>query len=1065
MQNKSAIWVFTILLTLVCLYELSFSWVTAGFEDKALSHADAKVDSLVQQQPDLRDFEVDSAREYYKTRYLRKNGNEEIYPIFGHTYNECKQKGLNLGLDLKGGMNVTLQVSIPDLLIELSGNSKDEDLREAIRMAKKKEKSSQKDFITLFAESFQQIAPDKKLAAVFHRRENKEMFPADATNEEVVSTLRDKSRAAIRNTERILRTRIDKFGVTQPKLQRQQFSGRIIVELPGVKDKQRVRDYLQTTASLEFWETYENEEVYSMLDRANSTLSQTLHPALDTTGSDTAEEDIEKVLEGDEASTQDKTKIEGSDQVDESEGMDTVATDTAGTDELLEELGAGKDQETEEDTGVVDQQDGSLSAEEQRKRNPLFAVLSPNLYQDQQSGTLQLAEGPVVGYSAISDTARVNRLLKHSAVQGIFPKSLRFLWGAEAADGQAVYLYAIKVTTRNGDAPLDGEVIVDAQKNVNYKGQVEVEMQMNSDGAATWKNMTGENIGRAIAIVLDDRVYSAPVVQGEIPYGRSSITMGSRDKADQHQEGKDLANLLKAGALPAPVDIVDESVVGPSLGQKNIDAGLMSFIIALVVILFYMVIYYSGAGIVSDIALIANLFFLIGALASLQAALTLPGIAGIVLTIGIAVDANVLIFDRIREELRKGKALTPAITEGYRKAYAAIIDANITTLLTGIILATFGSGPIKGFATTLIIGIFTSLFSAIFITRLIFALRLDKRKNIAFATNYTRNLFTKVNFNFLARRKLFYGVSALVIVAGIVSFGTKGFNMGVEFVGGRTYKVQFDGKAELQEIRSTLGDIFLDEKGVRMPPEVKTFGSSNRVKITTKYLINDDSEKADRKVEAQLGEGLKKIVDKYEIVGSRKVDPTISYDIKVSSFWAVILSLTAIFLYILIRFRKWQYGLGALMAMFHDVLIVLSVFSLLYGLMPFSLEIDQAFIAAILTVVGYSINDTVVVFDRIREYLREHTRKDTKEVVNLALNSTLSRTFNTSMTTFMVLLMIFLLGSETIRGFAFALMIGVVVGTYSSLFIATPAVVDLTKRLAPEKRTGKAKAVPKKKRA
>ncbi|MFB6306283.1 MAG: protein translocase subunit SecD, partial [Flavobacteriales bacterium] len=731
-----------------------------------------------------------------------------------------------------------------------------------------------------------------------------------------------------------------------------------------------------------------------------------------------------------------------------SEASDTIGADTTemGVDTSDGEEGF-EDFKTEEDTSLegVEGQKDQVSEEEM----PLFYNLQPNVRVNRQNNTRKLSEGPVVGFAKVTDTSRVNELLDHKAVEGIFPQNLKFMWGASPQNNSKYLpLYAIKVTTRDGEPRLDGEVIVEASQDYNNRGQVIVSMQMNSEGASIWKNMTGENVGKAIAIVMDNNVYSAPIVQSEIPSGRSQITVGgSGNTKDNLQEAKDLANLLKAGALPVPTNIVDESVVGPSLGQENIDAGLMSFIIALIVILFYMVFYYSGAGLVSDIALIANLFFLIGALASLQAALTLPGIAGIVLTIGIAVDANVLIFERVKEELRRGKKLNAAITEGYRKAYAAIVDANVTTLLTAIILVSFGSGPVKGFAVTLIIGIFPSLFSAIFITRLVFTARLDKKKEVLFSNKITKNAFQNMNISFLSKRKIFYVFSGVLIVIGIFSFATKSFNLGVEFVGGRTYTVQFDEKAKVNKIRKELGKVFVSDKGVEKPPRVKTIGNENQVRITTKYLINDNSKSAGEKVRGKLHNGLSNVSDNYEIKKSRKVDPSISEDIKASAFWAVLFSMIAIFLYIMLRFRKWQYGLGALIAVTHDVVIVLTFFSLLYGLLPFSLEIDQAFIAAILTVVGYSINDTVVVYDRIREYLKEYTKKNPFNVINSALNSTLSRTFNTSMSTFVVLLTIFILGSESIRGFSFGLMIGVIIGTYSSLFVATPVIVDFTKGL------------------
>ncbi len=1042
MQNKTAIWVFTVLLTLACLYQLSFSYFTASMEDQAMSFADQKLDSLRNTGTEMEPYEMDSVHLMYKRRYLRRNGTKEIYPVFGHTYDECKQKALSLGLDLQGGMSVTLQVSLPRLVKKLADNPEDPAFRAALKAAEERYKNKGDNFFDAFLQEFEERAPEAKLAAVMHNRQNQELFSPDATNQEIIEVLKEKRKEAVQNTEKILRERIDRFGVTNPKIQKQGLTGRIIVELPGVKDKERVRDYLRSTASLEFWETYGNRRIYKNLERADAALQEALYPNYEPSADTLPEGDTARSAGGDTLSAD----------------ADTTAKDTAEEkkkEELLEDLGANEEDTAQAKGGTQDQ----TTKEEFRKRNPLFSVLRPNVQRNPQSGGSQLRKGPVVGIAKVSDTARVNELLDHPAVKGIFQENLRFMWSAEAVQGNILSLYAIKVTTRSGDARLDGERITEASQEFDRNGNVQVIMQMDGQGASVWANMTRENKGSAIAIVMDDEVYSAPIVQGEIPNGRSTISMGGGNKAENLTEAQDLANLLNAGSLPAPLNIVDESVVGPSLGEENIRSGLMSFVIALVVVLLYMVSYYHGAGLVSDLALIANLFFLIGALASLQASLTLPGIAGIVLTIGIAVDANVLIYDRIREELGKGKALNPAISEGYKKAYAAIVDANITTLLTAIILATFGSGPIRGFATTLIIGIFTSLFASIFITRLIFTTRLDKRRSIRFATAWTKNAFSNMNIGFLKGRKIAYGISSLVVLAGVISFATKGFNLGVEFTGGRTYKVRFMGDAGVNEIKSSLADQFVNEKGIELVPQVKTFGGGNQVKVTTNYRLDDDGEGVDKDVEQKLMKGMNNVVGDPKILGSRKVDPTISQDIKVSAFWAVLFSIIVIFLYILMRFQKWQYGLGALLAIFHDVVVVLACFSIFYGLLPFTLEIDQAFIAAILTVVGYSINDTVVVYDRIREHLREHHKQEPFGVIERAMNSTIGRTFNTSMTTFVVLLMIFIFGSETIRGFAFALMVGVIVGTYSSLFVATPSTVDLTKAWhEPEEKPAKKEA-------
>jgi len=1023
MQNKGAIWLFTILLTIACLYQISFSFVTSAFEKKAEEYAVVKVDSVRNaQNGELDLLEETLLQDEFKSEYLTKNSNEEIYPVFGYTYQESKEKQINLGLDLAGGMSVTLEVSIPDLIINLSNNVQNEELLQAVRSAKEKQKDSQDDFVTLFGEAWNELYPDVQMATVFHSRDNKERFPREASNEEILEILTEEAQVAINNTEKIIRTRIDKFGVTSPTIQKQQFSGRILVELPGVSDKERVRKQLKSTANLEFWNTYESGEVLGYLDQANSALSEKYYP-------DFSLEDESLIDEADSTTT----------EQDDAEVAEEDSTDTTTEDDLL---GLSDDDTTDSTESPIEE----LSEAEREKAIPLFSKLSPAF--DPQTG--QAMSGPVVGFAEVSDTSEVNEMLAEPEVRELLPRDLRLLWASEpsARFNNLMRLYAIKVDTRDGKAPLDGSVIVDASQQYDLGGNVEVEMVMNSQGARTWKEITAEAASqqpkRSVAVVLDEYVYTAPVVQGEIPTGRSSISIGTGTRNEQIQEALDLANLLKAGALPAPANIVDESIVGPSLGQENINDGLKSFMIALVCVLFYMIFYYKGAGLISDIALVANLFFLIGALASIQAALTLPGIAGIVLTIGMAVDANVLIYERIREELRNGKGKKAAIKEGYQKAYSAIIDANLTTLLTAIVLVSLGTGPIKGFATVLIIGIFTSLFSAIFITRLIFDSRLSNSKPVSFFMEWSKNILVNANIKFISRRKISYTISGVLILIGVVSMFTRGLNLGVDFTGGRTYTVRFDQTEDLDEVRNALAASFVNEEGNRMQPEVKTYGAANQVKITTKFLVDDDSRDADQRVETALSEGLTSLGTAYSIEESRKVDPSISDDFQTSSTSAVIFSLIIIFAYIVFRFKKWQYGVGAITAMFHDVFVVLGIFSLGHGWLPFSLEIDQAFIAAILTVVGYSINDTVIVFDRIREYMADHRKEGMSSVVNKALNGTLSRTLNTSMTTFVVLLIIFVFGGESIRGFIFALMLGVLVGTYSSLYIASPIVVDLT---------------------
>ncbi|MDP6908537.1 MAG: protein translocase subunit SecD, partial [Flavobacteriales bacterium] len=710
-------------------------------------------------------------------------------------------------------------------------------------------------------------------------------------------------------------------------------------------------------------------------------------------------------------------------------------------------LDALVDEVEEEDTtksltdlfGAADTTEGAIgdeSIEDLQKDNPLFAVLSPAASQD------GLYRGPVVGYAAVRDTSKVNKYLAMDRVKTIFPRDLKFYWTVKPIDpqnpAQVHQLVAIKVTSRDGEPPLGGDAIADANKDFGQFGaSPEISMTMTPDGANVWKRLTGENIGKSIAIVLDDYVYSFPTVQGEIGGGRSSITGNFTIK-----EADDLATVLKAGKLPAPARIVEEAVVGPTLGQESLNMGMLSFLGAIVLVLIFMIVYYGTAGWAANLALIANVFFVMGVLASLGAVLTLAGIAGIVLTIGISIDSNVLIFERIREELDKGTGIRLAVSQGYNAAYSAIIDANVTSLLTGIILYVFGTGPIQGFATTLIIGIFCSLFASIFLTRLIFESRLTKKKAISVATSISKNAFSKVNIDFVKKRKVAYVFSAIVIIAGITSFGMRGFNYGVDFLGGRSYMVEFEQPVNTTDVGNALEVTF------GTTPTVKTFGADNRVKIITAYRINDDGETVDDEVQATLIEGLSKLEgNASEILSSQKVGPTIADDIKRSALLSIIFSLIVIFIYILIRFKKWQYSLGAVIALFHDVLFVLSLFSLFWGILPFSMEIDQAFIAAILTVVGYSINDTVVVFDRIREFQGEHQARKhgIRKVVNNALNSTLSRTVITAITTFIVLFVLFLAGGETIKGFSFALLMGVVIGTYSSIFIATPAMLEFIK--------------------
>ncbi len=1013
MQNKGAILTFTILFFLVSIYQLSFTWKSYQVKKQAkvYAHGDLALEK----------------------QYLDSISGEPVYNFLGvkdFTYRDIKEKELNLGLDLKGGMEVIMEISTVDVIRSLANFSKDTTFTKAIALAKKMQRNSQSDFLTLFGEAFVQIDPNAKLAAVFNTIELKDKINYNSTNEEVLKVLRENTKSAIDNSFNILRSRIDRFGVTQPNIQRLEGnSGRVLIELPGIKDPQRVRKLLQGTANLEFWETYDNQEVYQYLLEANKRIKE-LNELKKAPKDSTVENDTITVMDTD---TSGNPLLAETVQID-----DTTKTTTDTTDngvKLLEEM--------EKDTSVVSA-DSVQTREQALKDYPLFSVLSPNTSRDGK-----LMEGAAVGISHFKDTAKVNRYLNMPQVKAVFPRTLKFVWTVKPLKNAEDYyqLIALKVSTRDGQAPLGGDKVTNARAEFsNNKSSAEVTMSMNGEGAKTWARLTKDNVGKQIAIVLDNYVYSYPVVQAEIRGGRSSITGDFTI-----EEAKDLANVLKSGKLPAPARIIEEAVVGPSLGTEAINASLSSFMIAFILVLLYMVFYYAKSGIIADIALLSNMIFIIGILASLGAVLTLPGMAGIVLTIGMSVDANVLIFERIREELRAGKGIKLAIADGYNAAYSSILDANITTLLTGVILYVFGTGPIQGFATTLIIGILTSLFSAIFITRLVYSWWLGRNWKINFATKITRNVLVNAKFPFIGKRKIFYAISGLLVLISFVSIFTNGFNLGIDFKGGRTYVIRFPEAVSSVDVAKDLKSVFGEA------PEVKVFGNSNQLRIATKFMIDSEAKDADMQVEHKLFEGLKPILaqegdisfetfEQNYKMSSQKVGPTIADDIKVAAMWAVLFSLLIIFLYILIRFRNWQYSLGGVAALIHDTVIVLGIFSMFRNIMPFSLEIDQAFVAAILTVVGYSINDTVVIYDRIREFFKLHPKRDKIVLFNQAMNSTLSRTINTSLTTFIVLLIIFLFGGEVIRGFVFAIMIGVVVGTYSSLFIASPITYDTMQR-------------------
>jgi SecD/SecF fusion protein len=1047
MQNKSALWIFTLLLGVACLYVLSFTWVTASVESEAKEIAQEKLDSLLLVTPELTAQKQGEALDDFESNILLSKNSEEVYPLLGYTYRECKRRELSKGLDLQGGMNVTLEVSVVELIEVMSSNSENSTFTKAVNNALLAQKESQDDFTTLFGQEVFKLDPEFELWRIFHNKENKDLFPKKISNKEVLEIIRKESTDAVKRTEQVLRKRIDNLGVVQPKIQRLTTSDRIIVELPGVKDEKRVRKILQGTAKLEFWDCYDNREILGGFEKANEYLKSIAEVKPNANELDSAEPNT--IVDADLSNNKELSSV-----------ADSNSTDTASNDDFLTDLDGEKKESNLLDDLAGDSTDKATADEEEfnfdefASENPLFAVVQLNLYQGENQQTIA-GEGPIVGYVAEKNRTQVEEYFEDPKIMREFPEDIKFLWAAKSImdnDDQPtdVYaIYAIKVKSRDGNARMEGDVITNASVQSDPNGNPEISMTMNSTGARKWKeitleastsNINGEPLKRSVAIVLDDKVYTAPTVQGEISGGHSSIS--GQFTPD---EAADLANVLKAGKLPVSAKIIEEAIVGPSLGQESIENGMLSFALAFLLILVYMVFYYGKAGGIADVALIANIFFVFGVLTSIHATLTLPGIAGIVLTIGMSVDANVLIYERIREEIRAGKGMKLAIHDGYQNAYSSIIDANITTLLTGIILLIFGTGPIKGFATTLIIGILTSLFSAIFITRLIFEWYLSKKENVSFSTRWTDNVFNNLNFKFIGKRRMYYVISSIIILAGVVSLATRGLNYGVDFTGGRSYLVSFEKNIDVNKVGIALANVFVDENGLKQRPEVKTYGTANQVKITTKYMINESGIDTEDKVVSTMYSGLNTLGLEYEKLSSQLVEPTIADDIKQSAIWAVLFSILTIFLYILIRFRKWQFGLGALVAVFHDVLVVLGVFSIFYSIAPWSMEIDQAFIAAILTVVGYSINDTVVVFDRIREFVGLHKNRPYKQVINDALNSTLSRTINTSMSTFLVLLMIFIFGGEVIRGFVFALMVGVVVGTYSSLCVAAPTVIDLSK--------------------
>ena len=1010
MQNKGIVRTLAVLLFLVCAFYLSFSIVVNRYEKKAKEYAAG-----------------DQTKELL---YLDSIAPKKVW--FGYTLKECREKEINLGLDLKGGMNVTMEVSVPDILRALSGYNTSENFNRAMALAQERQKSSGDDFVTLFLAAFREIDPNAKLASVFATFELKDKVTTSSTNEEVERVIREEVEGAINNSFMVLRTRIDRFGVVQPNIQKLAQSGRILIELPGIKEPERVRKLLQGSANLEFWETYDFAELLPQIAQIDREMG----------AANLATEEAE----GEPKAESQESKAE--------------STENATVDELTQAIAAN-------DSAAEAQKEQAEAVENYKKAHPLFFILNPSV---NQAG--QAYRGPVVGTVHYTDTARVMAALTSQQAKQILPRELRFRWTVKAIDeANSLYQLVALKAQRDGRPSLEGDVITDARADFSQvSAYANVSMSMNAEGAKAWQRITKENIGKSVAIVLDGFVYSFPTVQNEIAGGNSQITGNFTV-----EEAKDLANTLKSGKMPAPARIIQEDVVGPSLGKEAIQSGLWSFALGFVLILLYMIFYYGLIpGLIADFALLCNVFLLVGILSSVSAVLTLPGIAGIVLTMGTAVDGNVLIYERIREEMRAGKNMRKAIEDGFKGAISAIVDANVTSLLTGIILAVFGTGPIKGFAVTYIIGIISSFLTAVFITRLLledYAKREDA-KELPFTSQIAKNWFQNMHFDFVGARKWAYPLAGCLVLFAALGLEPHIFgklNLGIDFSGGRNYVVRFDQPINTQDVQESLLAIFTEKntEGENLTVRVITFGESNdQVRISTNFRIHDNSETLDDEIEQLVYEGTKQffaspitfaefqstqVNENVGIMQSQKVGPAIADDITTSAVWAVIAALVVIFLYILVRFRNFAYSVGAVVALFHDTVIILGLYAILWKIMPFSMEIDQAFIAAILTVIGYSINDTVVIFDRVREYNGLYPKRERERNINEALNATLSRTFSTSMSTFIVLLAIFLFGGESIRGFVFALLMGVVFGTFSSLFVASPIAYDIQRAIANRK--------------
>lgn len=1023
MQNKGFIRVVAICFVLACFWQLSFSLVSSIYAGKADKAADKVVERVKEsaafaQVPDVdKAFYLDSIRKIESRRYTDSISSKVIY--FGNTYKQVQNKEINLGLDLKGGMNVMLQVQLEDLVKALAGDNRTPEFEKAVALSKQRSVNSQSDFITLFGEAWKEVGGGQRLSSIFGTIDMAGRINPETSDEQVLTVLKEESESAVSNSFNVLRNRIDRFGVTQPSIQKLGNTGRILVELPGVKEPERVRKLLQGTASLEFWTTYYASEIAPYLEEANAVLAQSL--------------------------------------AEDTPAAEVKAEETTASDDIVSQELKAQGTSTDE-----------ASVEAYKKANPLFAVLSPSGFRD----------NACIGFAAAADTALINKYLARPEVAAVFPAEFKAMWTVKSSDfiqDSNIYdLVAIKASSRDGKAPLDGGYVTDARVEYNDRqgGEPSVSMTMNAEGANVWARLTKENVGRQIAIVLDGTVYSYPNVLNEISGGVSSITGHF-----SIEEATDLTNVLKSGKLPAPATIVQEQVVGPSLGAASIRAGLISFIIAFLLVLIYMIFFYKGAGLAADAALLTNVILLFGVLSAFGAVLTLPGIAGLVLTLGMAVDANVIIYERVKEELKAGKGLGKAIHDGYSNAYSAIIDGQVTTLLTGLVLFFFGSGPIKGFATTLIIGIITSVLTSIFITRIIFDDRVSRGKNITFETDLTKNFLKNTKIDFISGRKWSYLVSGALILISLGSIFIKGFTYGVDFTGGRTYVVRFDKPVTAEDVREATGKVFdlaSSEQGLAgTSVEVKQFGGDSQMKITTSYKYQDEAATVDNEIEGMLYESLKGFYDDgltfdefvstldnpNGIISSDKVGASIANDIKRNAVISIILALIVIFAYIAFRFKGWTWGLGGVVSLAHTSIIIIGFFSLFSGILPFNLDVDQTFIAAILTIIGYAINDNVVIFDRIRENLSLHVKDDFKETVNKSLNATLTRTVNTSVSTLLPMLAIAIFGGESIRGLSVALCLGICIGTYASIMIGTPIMFDATmsrrKKLAAKEATNK----------